>query len=204
MKNEHEKDSSNELHISESHARIGVAILLVLVGFLCIVSYHWGKKKAYEEFVESLRGDSLGDKVSAALSSLYDAQALEEGEDRDESTESVPEQQQESPRRVVENPTEESAKEQQEVSPQQPQKHFYAELAGFGSQESAKRYVGILEQRNVHARIVPRTSISARGVRRTWFQVITEPMAFDTLQNTVNAIKERDHLKHVTIVEYKD
>lgn len=172
--NNEEKNSGNELHISESHVRIAVALILVVAGFLCIVSYQWGKKKAYEEFVENLRSDSLSDKVSAALCSVYGTPATEEN--------FVPD----------------------DAASAQESKRYYAELAGFNSRESAKRYVKSLEQRKIEARIVEHTSKTAKGQARIWYQVVTAPLPFDKIQNTVNQIKERDHLKHITLVEAKE
>ena len=170
--NNEEKDSSNELRISESHVRIAVALILVVAGFLCIVSYQWGKKKAYEEFVENLRSDSLSDKVSAALCSVYGTQAADD---------TIPDN-----------------------TSAQVGKRYYAELVGFNSLESAKRYVKNLEQRGFEVHIVTHAGKTAKGHTRTWYRVVTQPLPFDELQNVVNQIKERDHLKHVTIVEDKE
>lgn len=170
--NNEEKNSGNELRISESHVRIAVALILVVAGFLCIVSYQWGKKKAYEEFVENLRSDSLSDKVSAALCSVYGAPATDDTLADGAQTEEG--------------------------------KRYYAELAGFNSQESAKRYVKNLEQREIQAHIVEHTSKTAKGHTRIWYQVVTALLPFDELHNTVNQIKERDHLRQIKIVESKE
>lgn len=200
MKDE-EKNSGNELRISESHVRTAVALLLLVIGFLCVVSYHWGKKKAYEEFVDTLRSDSLGDKVSAALCSVYGSHTIDDSDTHDESE-------------MLAEPAAESSLTQegaglalQEPAAQQEQEdvqRYQAELAGFGSAEAARRYVHTLGQRGIQAHVVERASKTARGVHHTWYQVVTSSMAHDELQNIVSRIKARDRLKNVTIVESKE
>lgn len=197
--NDEEKNSGNELRISESHVRTAVALLLLVVGFLCVVSYHWGKKKAYEEFVDTLRSDSLGDKVSAALCSVYDSHTIDDSDTHDESE-------------MTAEPAAESSLTQEgdgsalQAPPAQQEdvQRYQAELAGFGSAEAARRYVHTLGQRGIQAHVVERASKTARGVRHTWYQVVTSSMAHDELQNIVSRIKARDRLKNVTIVESKE
>ncbi len=196
--NEEEKNSGNELRISESHVRTAVALLLLVVGFLCVVSYHWGKKKAYEEFVDTLRSDSLGDKVSAALCSVYDSHATDESDTHDESETSAEPAAEPSLTQEGEGATLQAPAAQQEAT-----QRYQAELAGFGSAEAARRYVHKLGQRGIQAHVVERASKTARGVRHTWYQVVTSAMAHDELQNIVSRIKARDRLKNVTIVESK-
>lgn len=196
--NDEEKNSGNELRISESHVRTAVALLLLVVGFLCVVSYHWGKKKAYEEFVDTLRSDSLGDKVSAALCSVYDSPVTDDGDTHDESETAAEPTAQTSLTLEGEGVTLQAPAAQQEVT-----LRYQAELAGFGSAEAARRYVHKLGQRGIQAHVVERASRTARGARHTWYQVVTSAMAHDELQNIVSRIKARDRLKNVTIVESK-
>lgn len=67
------KDHKKEvLSLTESHVRYGAVCLLLAICFSVIVGYYWGKKRAYEEFLESCRSDSFNDRVAATLCALYD------------------------------------------------------------------------------------------------------------------------------------
>lgn len=177
------KDQNKEiLSLTETHVRYGTVCLLMGICLAVTVGYYWGKKKAYDEFLEGCRADSFNDKVAATLCALYDT-----GED-------------ETPGNSA-DATEDTSTADQKVAGQQ-EVHYFAELIGFGTLVQAKHYASQLKKKQVKAFVIEHKSRTARGKTRTWYQVITAPMDYDSLQALVDRIKIEDHLQGVTIVEF--
>jgi hypothetical protein len=184
--------NDKEFKFNETQVRSGAALILVLLCLAVVVGYYWGKKRAYEEFLEGCRSDSLSDKIAASLCSLYDADQDEDSAEGSESQDTL--------LRTTHNGNDHEKLAQKMT--QETEALYFAELAGFGSARQAKDYVKRLQQRSIKAHMVEHVSRSARGKIRTWYQVVTAPMGYDELQALVDAIKTEDRLQGVTLVEY--
>lgn len=176
-----------EFTLNELQVRTGAALVLVLLCLAVVVGYYWGKKRAYEEFLENCRADSLSDKIAASLCTLYDTD--DQQEDSAEGAESN-----------ADNTADAVLSGSQAIGA--PEVLYFAELAGFGSMRTAKDYVKRLQQRSIKAHVIEHVSRSARGKTRNWYQVVTAPMGYEALQVLVDAIKTEDRLQGVTLVEY--
>lgn len=177
------KDQNKEvLSLTETQIRYGVVCLLLGICFTMVVGYYWGKKRAYDEFLEGCRSDSFNDKVAATLCALY-----ETGED-------------ETPGNSADIPDDGSSGSDQKGAQQETL--YFAELIGFGSLSQAKNYANQLKNKKIKAYVIEHKSRTARGKTRTWYQVITAQMNYESLQALVDRIKIEDHLQGVTIVEF--
>jgi|GEM_PF-1227146 len=202
-------DPKKDFQFTETQARLGVACVMALLFFSVIAGYYWGKKRAYEEFLDTCYAESLSDKIAASLCSLYDASDDEDGDaDAAEATG------QDNPRETTEAQSEgpQAAGQQQaegrRAEGQAPQtiiednELYFAELAGFGVLRTAKNYATRLADRGFKVKVLERASKSGRGKSRTWYQVVTAPLGYEALQEVVDKIKSEDRLQGVVLVEY--
>lgn len=196
--------------ITQTHARYYAAGIIALLGFSFVAGYYWGKKRAYEEFLGRCSEDALGDKVSVALCSLYNASSDEQKEiDSDESSikdgdaNSIDTGNTSGGPHGISEKSEENTDETGAVGTNGGNDAvlYYARLAGFGSKRSADKYVLTLQGRGINAHVVTRTSKTTRGVTCTWHQVVTDLMSYDALQALVDGIKKIDKLYGVVLVE---
>lgn len=190
------KDEKKEvLHLTEKHVRYGAACLLLGICLTMIVGYYWGKKKAYEEFIESCRSDSFNDRVAATLCALYDAgdEVLDNSADAPE--DGLTGSDVDAAGQAISLGQKPGQQPQQETQ-------YFAELIGFGTLSQAKHYATRLKNKQVKAYVVEHKSRTAQGKTRTWYQVITAPMDYEALQALVDRIKIEDHLQGVTLVEF--
>lgn len=193
------KRDPKEVTVTEPQLRIAVACVLGLLFFSVIVGYYWGKKRAYEEFLDTCYAESLSDKIAASLCSLYDDAEVELPE-ADEA---------EAPDTPLAG-EEETASEDGGVSVEEgatPQRleesmNYFAELAGFGALRTAKNYATRLKERGFDVVVFERISKQGKGKTRTWYQVVTKPQGYEALQAVVDKIKAEDRLQGITLVEY--
>jgi hypothetical protein len=159
-----------------------IALLLLLYVITFLTGYFWGKKSALEEFADQIKNESFSDKVYASLCSLYD-QPSENSENNELAR------------------TEDANESTRAAAPQEQQQSFVAQLIGYGTEKQALAYVKTLERKGIAARVFPRTSISAHGKKRVWYQVVTAPADYQTIQNLVKRLSIEDRLAGVSIVE---
>lgn len=177
-------DHKKEFHFSEREARLAVALMILIIALATIAGYYWGKKRAYEEFLDTCYGQSLGDKVAASLCSLYDM-SDDEGDSED-----------------TQDPASQESARESEVEVSSSPNLYFAELAGFGTLKNAQDYKAKLERRSVKSIVLEHVSRTGRGKARTWYQVVTLPLEYETLQALVDKIKAEDRLEGVALVEY--
>lgn len=161
------------------------ATLLVLYVLTFLAGYFWGKKSALEEFSEQIQNESFSDKVYASLCSMYDAEK------------SSPDKQQES---VGETPVQTVAPDTA-VTKNDAGPSFIGQLVGYGTEKQAQQYVKALARKGVKANMVTRTSVSSRGKKRVWYQVVTAPASYADTQKLVERLAIEDRLAGVTIIE---
>ena len=161
------------------------ALVLSLYVITFLVGYFWGKQSILGEFSEQITNESFSDKIYASLCTL--------NEQNSESNV---------------QPAEESGKPET-VQGQNPesvacadQKLFVAHLIGYGTQRQAQQYCQSLERRAVQAHVIPRTSITAQGKKRVWYQVATTPATYQETQQLVDRLAIEDRLAGVSIVEH--
>ncbi len=173
-----------EIHHYQITGLIAAMLMLYVVTFLA--GYFWGKKSALEEFAEQIKNESFSDKVYASLCALYD-QPADAGANQTQA------------QSVDEIPQGESSSEQEEK--EKPTGVFVAQLIGYGTEKQAQIYVKALERRGIASAAITRTSTTARGKKRVWYQVVTKPAGYEETQRLAERLAIEDRLAGVSIVE---
>lgn len=193
-----------------------LASALIFMAFvLFMAGYYWGRRSIMNQFSEQLQQESFADKIYSSMVTLYDipeevrdAVPLDVGP-HEESTkldiqsgtvtgEAQPEvfsSDGSSP-----DGSSSEASEQERILPTR----YYAALIGFGTCSAAHIYARKLQERDIPVRVIQRESKTARGKKRLWFQVVTEPMEKEKLEDIVQHLSVRDALSGIEVVEYKE
>ncbi len=177
-----------EIHHYQITGLIAALLMLYVITFLA--GYFWGKKSALEEFAEQIKNESFSDKVYASLCALYDQPT-----DSAASQIAAPAIDGESQGEII-NDQNEQQQEKEKVAGS-----FVAQLIGYGTEKQAQIYVKALERRGIPAELVTRTSVTARGKKRVWYQVVTQPASYEETQRLAERLAIEDRLAGVSIVE---
>lgn len=188
-----EQSSHNILTLNERQVRYLSASIIALVLISFLTGYYWGKKRAYEDFLGYCENQAFGDKIAASLCLLYESPEDKESEAPETGDQS------ESSDTIEQEATLQEAAEEGVLATNL----YYAQLAGFGSKRSAEQYEHRLKNRGIASHTAERTSTTARGVLRTWYQVVTDPMPYEELRHVVERLKKEDHLNGVILIEYR-
>lgn len=74
-----------------------------------------------------------------------------------------------------------------------------ATLCGFAAEDAARAYVERLTKRGIKAHVVERTSVSGKGVKKSWYQVVTDPYEMTALQTLVKQLRRVDKLSRIEV-----
>lgn len=173
--------------IEQNHLYYGLAMMVAILVLTFGMGYYYGKKYALNEFMNYIEQESFNDKIFNSLCSLYEVD-----DEREEEQVNIPE------------PANLQADEQESIEPvEQPSpRMYYAELAGFAQLKTAQAYRNKLMADGLKVDLVTRTSASSQGKIKNWYQIVTQPYAQKALEECINAIALRDHLKDIKIKEY--
>jgi hypothetical protein len=210
--------SGSQHSISFSRRTLMFAIAALCM-FLCSAffgGYFWGKRSAALQFMYKIEQDSFADQIYASLCALYDYDPVSQKTVPIEITASdhVPEQLEEITMSSVSlvqdsaqgNPaiTENNCDEAtQEISPAQKENisTCYAELVGFGAEQSALLFSKKLQKKGYDVAVKKRISTTAKKKKVAWFQVVTSVTHDkDALQEMVDRISQEEKLKGIKII----
>jgi hypothetical protein len=182
-----------EIHHYQITGLIAAILMLYVITFLA--GYFWGKKSALEEFAEQIKNESFSDKVYASLCAMYE-----------QPTEAAPAQPvDEAPQGQACGPELEEKEKMAGSEAESPTGsavgNFVAQLIGYGTEKQAQFYQKALERRGITAEVVTRTSSTARGKKRVWYQVVTQPASYQETQQLAERLAIEDRLAGVSIVE---
>jgi hypothetical protein len=179
---------SDVLMLNSSSLQILVSILLFLALSIFVAGYYWGKKSAVEQLMESLDQESFADKIYISMCSWDESQEDAKDKELDSRGNDMPmEQSSEMEEEEGEEPTSSSSQ------------LYSAQLAGFGSLKAAEAYHLRLQKKGIPAHVVKRQSITAKGNKRIWYQVVTPGMDRTTLDELVKRLIQEDRLTSVSI-----
>lgn len=183
------------IEIPHYHLTGLIAALLILYVVTFLAGYFWGKKSALEEFAEQIKNESFTDQVYASLCALYDQPGgfSNNAHTAHDTNGGEPEE-------CVSNSLLTSLEESEDKDATSAA-HFVAQLIGYGTQRQAQLYAQSLEKRGIAATVVARTSVSARGKKRVWYQVVTQPASYDDTQRLAERLAIEDRLAGVSIIE---
>lgn len=150
-----------------------IAAALAAAFFIFVAGYFAGKHAGMRWINEHFEQETFADKIYTSLCvEDADSEDSTEGEDTDKNVEGADEK----------------------GTPEL----FVAQLVGFGTRSAADAYADRLRERGVLVSVKERSSVTARGKERHWYQVVTEPMEEDALDALLEQLAHRDRLKNCT------
>ena len=171
------------------------------------------------QFAQKVEQDSFADQIYASLCALYDyePEAEEKVAANDSSPEEVPVQEMVAlvkPESIPQAPatTESAVVQTAENSCDEPVEAItadeqetlsrcYAELVGFGSENSATLFANKLVEKGYDVAVKRRSSVTANHKHVAWYQVVTQPYQDkDALQEMVDRIAQEEKIKGIRIV----
>lgn len=183
---------NDTLMLNSASLQIIAALLLLVALTVFVAGYYWGKKSAVEQLMESLDQESFADKIYISMCSWDEAQEDAKDKELDSRGGDMSETSSSFDEEESEEPLETSASTA--TSPL-----YSAQLAGFGSLKAAEAYRFRLQKKGVPARVVERQSVTTKGKKRVWYQVVTQGMERAALDELVKRLKQEDKLTSVSI-----
>src|SRR3989304_5973696 len=174
-------------------------LMILLVSFLS--GYFFGKKHMVEQFVAKVEQDSFADQIYSSLCALgdYDVESIrslgsvELSKDSDSPVE-------ETPSLEVEEQIAMASELPNEIVSTIPATQYFAQLIGFGSQGAARKFYQKMKAKNISVLLKERVSVSAKGKKRKWYQVVTETYQDrNALEELVDRITKEEKLMGVKI-----
>lgn len=171
----------------------GVVVTLFSFGIvLFFAGYFFGKHHLVEPFVAKAQSESFADQIYASIYALRD---IEQQEitllgDSEPNALALNEEPSDLPPIEIQDEYEQEAESDK----------WYAQLIGYGQETTARQFAQKLEKKGFAVSVVARTSTTAKGAKRTWYQVVTPP--YDDkgqLQQVVDKIAHDEKLKGVQI-----
>lgn len=174
-------DPNDNLILNQSQINVVVALSVCTAFALFVSGYYVGKWSADRWVSANFVQESFADKIYSSMCALTDTSPVDAGESESEET-----------------VTQEISEEPVAPAPlQEPME--YAELAGFGTRVAAQACATKFKNHGIPVEVVERTSTNRAGKRRTWYQVVTEPMPHSELASAVELLVRVEHLRGYTI-----
>lgn len=211
--------SENIITLTPRQTSILVATLCMVFGGTFLTGYFWGKRSVVVQFAQKVEQDSFADQIYASLCALYDYEPDTEEKVASNEIPTVAVQVNTEPVVVIQESNQETIS--QAVAPQVAENscdepvesltadqqeilsHCYAELIGFGSENSATLFANKLLEKGYDVAVKKRISHTANSkkVAWYWYQVVTQPYQDkDALQEVVDRIAQEEKLKGIRIV----
>lgn len=226
MKNDPEKEHEKTPIIAPESYSIIIGGGLIVLFFVGAVGFFWGHQVAVNRFLHKVDEEAFSDRIMYALYNINGLEqegdeSLEEAiETKDtievEVIQEVVETGDISPEENEEAVIEEKASSNYDLhsdnqtvqsidSHEEPNKKevvYVAPLIGFGTLHAAELFVQKLKERNITVTIKQRCSITARGRKIRWYQVVTpEYTDKKDLEELIALIQKKEKLHNVTIIE---
>lgn len=180
------------MSIDIRHGSWIVSSIFILVASSFVTGYFWGKKNSAEHMQASIAREAFADQI-------YNSLFVACSGDTSEAKESEPENDSD-----YDETTESESLDLQDTENAATEVHtqYYAQLAGYTSLTRAEEFAKRATQKGVPVLIKERTSSTAKGSPRIWYQVVTEPYEDqDALNSIVAILKEEEKLHDVKIVQ---
>lgn len=209
------------LFMPSRHASVAVAFVLLVFFMSFMGGYFLGKKHVIDEFVAKVEQDSFADQIYTSLCLLSDQDPELMRASHDEAAEEVESAHESSAVQdavVLSHAEPASSLESGLLSAQaeatratgsddlsdhrEPgDKAYYAQLIGFGAEQTAQKYAQRLNKKNIPVSVRERESVSGKGKKRTWYQVVTRAFGERSrLEELVDRIAKEEKIKGIQIV----
>lgn len=184
-----------------------IVAALIAGAFLLFVSgYYLGKKTATESLMAEVESVAFADRIYSSLCTLYPSCSQEqEGPDSPDSSDVTTEEQGSESESEVEFAIDSASSEV--ISAQGSEQNedlYYAPLAGYGTHEAALAVQKRFDYDGIKTVIREKHATSARGKKRLWYQIVTQPYTRKELDQLIQKIKKPYKLTDITILEYKE
>lgn len=219
--NENKSSSEEGIHITNRQASILVALFLFLGLSVFIIGYFLGKKSMLDSLTDSFeqqleKFDPVTEPVSdfegaPDVSSVTQDFAHDNSATNSEAIKSVVEEKEESIQKNIDSEKNNSTT-QKDLSNESKAVHeapisARAQLIGFGVKKSALAFKKRLEDKGIEIIIETKSSKTAKGKNRVWYQAVTP--IFDSLHELDKVIKKIQKLefirtKDINIVHIKE
>lgn len=181
---------------------------LIVLFFVGAVGFFCGYKVAVTRFLQRVDEEAFSDKIMYAI---YNINGLEQ--ENDESLEEAAEtkdtvdveiiQEVVETGDIVSEEVDEGTTEEKSSEPVSQEEVVYAApLIGFGTLNAAEQFVEKLKDQDITVIIKQRHSITARGRKIKWYQVVTPEYSYKKdLEELIALIQKKEKLHNVTIIE---
>ncbi|MBM17695.1 MAG: hypothetical protein CL947_01345 [Epsilonproteobacteria bacterium] len=170
------------IYITRKQASVAVAALSIFCILIFMVGYFWGKQSVLEGFGQRVVQESEADQASYVSTMQSFAEKVKQDNNKQEE---LPLQQ-----------------DVQSVAKKEPSKQIKslkkhrATLLGFGTKAAALSFVNRLKKQGISVEVKQRSSKSAAGKVKHWYQVVTKQYdSQDQLQDIINKIKKVERIK---------
>lgn len=194
----------HHIKISKRHVGPWSVFALAMVVIIFLSGYFLGKRVGFEKISQKMEHESLADQIYASLYSCYDSNGA------DESDPVVEKQEELSHEEKKVSLLEEKSFESMDVPEERMNDTdtvqvgaplYFAQLIGYGSYRQAEAFASRWIKKGIMLEVVKRSSKSAKGNVRYWYQVITpEYQSKIELEQWVNRISHQEKLHDVHIV----
>jgi hypothetical protein len=201
------------LVIPRKQVSLITACLLLIGLFTFVGGYFFGYSKASNQLCINAEQELFSDAVDHSLIKQFGGTAAENLQDDQElCQETVSDGQAEAPvagpvpLMLSQNSESVSVKKSEETvvanqKTAENSKKYQALLFG-GTQQQVHNFVEKMKKRGLPVEEKRRVSISKKGVRRAWYQAVTEPFGTkNQVQAVVDTIKQYERLKDINIIE---
>lgn len=201
-----------QIIVTKRQASMITASFFVFALSVFIVGYFLGKRSVLEDFSAQVTQDSLNNQIDYLLTSQAvqsaDDSDISSSDQKDENDNILDDVSQANIKdfsrdsNVDQHETKEDlqSKSSEPVPAQEskPKKHkqMYAQLVGFGTKRAALAFAARLKEKDVHVIIKTRTSKTAKGKKRTWYQAVTPIMSDEKeFKKVIAKIQRLEHIR---------
>jgi cell division protein FtsN len=193
---------SQGLFVASRQLSFVVAALLFLAFALFMAGYFLGKKKAVEQFTEQMHQEVVADKIYTSM--LSAAQEQESTATALLVTDATVAEIVDTPLSDMSSPSinQTIAIAEQEIAEVEKadNKHYYAQLIGFGTEKAAQLFVNKLSIKGIETELKKRVSKTAKGRTSYWYQVVTTAYSNkDDLVALVDRLAKEENIKDACI-----
>lgn len=202
---------SINISLSNRQASLLLAAGMLIIFFSFITGYFWGKRNAISQFCMGVEQSSFADRIYTSMCELSETEVpttqdtvtasadsaaitavdADDGTDGEEPVSALGQDLQGEQVGAVAAAVPADAT---------PTVSYHAQLAGYGSQQHAEKFVQKLRKKGVAASVETRNSKSAKGKTRSWYQVVTKDFTNkNELEVLVARISKEEKLSGVRI-----
>jgi hypothetical protein len=176
-----------------------VAITLLLAFSIFMTGYFLGKRKAVEQFAQTMQQEAVADKIYTTML-LTSAEALAKEDRQADTLVMYADDTIIASATINQEMSETPIVMPQDVSSDVPSQKYYAQLIGFGTEKAAQAFTKKLFAKGIETEVKKRSSKTVKGHTSYWYQVVTAQYAHkDDLLHLVDKLTKEENIKDARI-----